>query len=445
MQHTNLYVGLPYGGQLYIYQTQGLLVCPDGARLKISLHISHILQLCLDGLVLYDAIEKVVTDLALTDEERTMALLGISQLCIQERLVASQKPISEHGTIVDESGIYYPEGIHLELTKCCNFRCYYCYREASPTANDTHMDGDTIVRLVKQMAERGLKLVEITGGEPLMHPEFEKIATACIQELSLVSILTNGFFVDERLTELLLPFRDKVVFSVSFDSWRDDDLDRRSAVKGAAPRIKNAIRLLSDKGFLVRASMAVDERNWPDLEATLLAARELGARKFAYTPIMPLGRAPKEQTLWTSVSQKEAYDKEVYLIERYKDFLDLTSENNTKRIYDPGGCGAGHTNFVLAPDGNVRLCASYDETIGVIGNVLRQPLEEVFGNPLCALSAQLRSPSPVICGDCERAAFCSGCALRGTLGAEYVGKENCRWLKQGDAAAWYDALLKSKV
>lgn len=383
--------------------------------------------------------------MSLTDEERTMALLGISQLCFQKRLVACQKPILEHGDIIDESGIFYPEGIHLELTKRCNFRCYYCYREASPTANDTYMDGDAIVRLVKQMAERGLKLVEITGGEPLMHPEFEKIATACIQELSLVSILTNGFFVDEPFTEMLLPFKDKVLFSVSFDSWRDDELDRRSAVKGAASRIKNAIRLLSGKGFLVRASMAVDERNWSDIEATLLAARELGARKFAYTPIMPLGRAPKEQTLWTSVSQKEAYDKELYLIERYKDFLDLTSENNTKRIYDPGGCGAGHTNFVLAPDGNVRLCASYGETIGVIGNVLCQPLEEVFGNPLCALSAQLRSPSPATCGDCERAVFCSGCALRGTLGAEYVGKENCCWLKQENAAAWYDALQKSKV
>lgn len=440
-----MYINIPTTSKLYIYQTQGLIVCEDSSRLKISVKIAEILNICAEGYALKEAMGRVEKRKPLTDEERTMALLGISQLCIQERLVASKEPSSEHGEIVDGRDIFYPEGIHLELTKRCNFRCYYCYREASPTANDTHMDGDTIVRLVKQMSERGLKLVEITGGEPLMHPEFEKIATACIQELSLVSILTNGYFVDERLTELLLPFKDKVLFSVSFDSWRDDDLDRRSAVKGAAPRIKNAIRLLSDKGFIVRASMAVDERNWPDLEATLLAARELGARKFAYTPIMPLGRAPKEQTLWTSVSQKEAYDKEVYLIERYKDFLDLTSENNTKRIYDPGGCGAGHTNFVLAPDGNVRLCASYDETIGVIGNVLRQPLEEVFGNPLCALSAQLRSPSPVICGDCERAAFCSGCALRGTLGAEYVGKENCRWLKQGDAAAWYNALQKSKV
>ena len=383
--------------------------------------------------------------MSLTNEERTMALLGISQLCIQERLVACREPISERGTIIDDSGIFYPEGIHLELTKRCNFRCYYCYREASPTANDTHMDGDTVVQLVKRMSECGLKLVEITGGEPLMHPDFEKIVTGCIQELNLVSILTNGYFVDERLVEFLLPFKDKVVFSISFDSWRDDDLDRRAGVKGAAPRVKNAIRLLSDKGFLVRASMAVDERNWPDLEATLLAARELGARKFAYTPIMPLGRAPKEQTFWTSVSQKEAYDRELYIIEHYKDFLDLTSENNTKHIYDPGGCGAGHTNFVLAPDGNVRLCASYNETIGVIGNVLRQPLEEVFGNPLCALSAQLRSPSPATCGDCERAAFCSGCALRGTLGAEFVGKENCRWLKQEDAAAWFDALQKSKI
>ena len=440
-----MYINIPVLSKLLCYKTQGILECESGEKIKVSVHIVDTLRFCARGVALKDALDNVVSGRSMTDEERTVTFLGISQLCIQGRLVASKEPIVEHGEIIDESGICYPECMHLELTKRCNFHCYYCYREASPTADGVHIPYEKLMEIVRTLGERGLKLVEITGGEPMMHPDFEKIVVGCLNELTLVSVLTNGYFVDEHLVEILLPYKDKVVFSISFDSWRDDDLNYRSGVNAAAQRIKNAIRLLAGEGFLVRAAMAVDERNWGDLEQTLLVARDLGARKFAYTPIMPLGRAPKEMAFWNNISQKEAYDKEVYLIERYKDFLDLTSENNTKRIYDPGGCGAGHTNFVLAPDGNVRLCASYDETIGVIGNVLRQPLEEVFGNPLCALSAQLRSPSPVICGDCERAAFCSGCALRGTLGAEYVGKENCRWLKQGDAAAWYNALQKSKV
>lgn len=188
--------------------------------------------------------------------------------------------------------------------------------------------------------------------------------------------------------------------------------------------------------------MAVDENNWCDLEDTLLKAREIGATKFAYSPIMPLGRAPKESLIWDSISQKESYAKEKYLAEKYRDFLDFTSENISKRIFSPGGCGSGHTNFVMSPNGNIRLCASYDENIGIIGNVIKQPLREVFSHPLCKSSSQLKAPSPTICGGCPYTSFCSGCNLRGTIGAAKIGHTQCKWIQQKDVSEWNKLLIK---
>lgn len=442
MPENTLYIGLVNNCQLHLYKTQGLLTFDDGQTDKISLPIAYAIVIANSAIPLKESIQTIAERMSLSEEDENHLLLGITQLCFQKKLAASTTPLPQQGTVIYENDVFYPECIHVELTKRCNFHCYYCYRESSMSASNDMIGADNLLDIIRDLSLKGLKVVEITGGEPMLHPEFEKIVLGCLQELSLVSVLTNGFFINEKFIDTVLPYKDKLVFSVSFDSWRDEDLDKRAGVYGAAPRIKKAIELISRKGFIVRATMAVDESNWCDLESTLLKAKELGATKFAYSPIMPLGRAPKDTLVWKSISQKEAHDKEVYLSEKYLDFLDLTSENSTKQIFSPGGCGAGHTNFVMSPNGNVRLCASYDENLGVIGNVLKQPLKDVFSHPLCKSSSQLKSPSPAICGECQYTSFCSGCSLRGTIGAAKIGHTQCEWIQQKDAAEWNSLLTR---
>ena len=152
------------------------------------------------------------------------------------------------------------------------------------SASNDMIGAANLLDIIRILSLKGLKVVEITGGEPMLHPEFEKIVLGCLQELSLVSVLTNGFFINKKFVDIVHPYKDKIVFSVSFDSWRDEVLDMRADVQGAASRIKNAISILSNNGFIVRATMAVDESNWGDLESTLLKAKELGATKFAIPP-----------------------------------------------------------------------------------------------------------------------------------------------------------------
>lgn len=442
MKENTLFIGLADNSQLYIYKTQGLLKYADGQPDKISLPIAYTIEMANSHIPLKESIQTVSERLSLSEEDEKHLLLGITQLCVEKKLLASTLPFPPKKNVIYEDDVFYPECMHIELTKQCNFQCYYCYRESSMSASNEIISGSKLLDIIKELSLKGLKVVEITGGEPLLHPDFEKIVLGCLQELTLVSVLTNGFFINEKFIDTVLPYKDKLVFSVSFDSWRDDDLDKRAGVHGAAPRIKKAIELISRKGFIVRATMAVDENNWCDLEDTLLKAMEIGATRFAYSPIMPLGRAPKESITWDSISQKEAYAKEKYLAEKYRDFLDFTSENISKRIFSPGGCGAGHTNFVMSPNGSIRLCASYDENVGIIGNVLKQPLREVFSHPLCKSSSQLKAPSPTICGECQYTSFCSGCSLRGTIGAEKIGHAQCKWIQQKDATEWHKLLIK---
>src|SRR5262249_12302157 len=67
------------------------------------------------------------------------------------------------------------------------------------------------------------RIVNLTGGEPTLHPEFERIVELCHEEgIQRVTISTHGlrFLADEGLLDRLAGVDARVV--LSFDSFRDE-------------------------------------------------------------------------------------------------------------------------------------------------------------------------------------------------------------------------------
>ncbi|MCC2113208.1 MAG: radical SAM protein, partial [Hyphomicrobiales bacterium] len=70
---------------------------------------------------------------------------------------------------------YIPTHIQVELTTQCNLGCDFCYRRASSDGKDDRLDTDALLNILEDMRRWGLRSVELTGGEPLMHKNFQKI------------------------------------------------------------------------------------------------------------------------------------------------------------------------------------------------------------------------------------------------------------------------------
>lgn len=72
----------------------------------------------------------------------------------------------------------------------CNLRCRYCDTEYALKINDgKEMTIDEILSKVKEI---GYKNITLTGGEPLIHKNIEKLIDRLIQENYNVNIETNG-------------------------------------------------------------------------------------------------------------------------------------------------------------------------------------------------------------------------------------------------------------
>ncbi len=426
----SIYINLPNNSILSLYKRQGLLTI-NNKKTKIHKDIASVIQLCVGGVSLYEAIQQYCTDNN-NGSENQMAkkiLLGILGLIAENKLQTSQKKINPFRVIMEnEEDVFYPQSMHIELTKACNLNCYYCYKDSSPSIKEDKIPVETLLGIIQKLTERGLTVVELTGGEPLLHPNFIEILKFCCNNLSLVSIITNGTLVDENFIKKIKPFKNKIIFSISLDSHIESEHEGKSRVKGSFKKAVNAIRLISKENMIVRASMAVDYKNWSQIEDTLLFAKSIGATKFTYSPIIPVGRANNQnKRLFSSkIPISEVIDYEKHLMNSYSDFLHIMDDYSMKNLSNYGGCGVGHRTFVMNPQGIIRLCATFEN--GIIGDALKQSIKEIFSNPLCALSAQVTPPTIEICKGCQYFSFCMGCSLRAIKGIEEVGIDNCSWL-----------------
>lgn len=114
----------------------------------------------------------------------------------------------------------------LEITESCNLTCPMCYASSGPGGK--HLRLSDCCNAIDQLVayEGRAEILQLSGGEPTVHPEFEEIFRyACGQAIDVVMINTNGIRIarDERLRELLAELRKRCEVYLQFDGFRGEE------------------------------------------------------------------------------------------------------------------------------------------------------------------------------------------------------------------------------
>lgn len=347
-----------------------------------------------------------------------------ARLADQSRLSFQDAPRPRELRVTGSRSAFIPSHMSLELTVGCNLRCRHCYRESEASKNH-YMPTEDLLEILERLHEAGLRSVELTGGEPMMHRDFAEILDASRRHFALVGVLTNGTLLRDEVAKRFQEMGDQLLVSVSLDGSTAEAHDLRRGVQGSFERTTRNLERLSRMGVSVRVSMCVDEDSFADIESTLLLARRLGARAFSYTPVLPLGRGKSWAPPGWNLDGREVLRAEQELAERYQGFLTTLSADTLCELEDDKGCGAGHRTYTMAPWADVRPCATWGADELTIGNLRRQGVEEVFGHPVTRALEEVPVPSRRHCAGCEMELFCRYCPLRGLHGQRMV--EQCAW------------------
>ena len=126
-------------------------------------------------------------------------------------------------TLVDQFGrtIQY---LRISVTDRCNFRCRYCMPlEGLPWLPKSDiLTYEEIAEVVRQLAPLGLRRVRLTGGEPTIRPQLERLVAMlrAVPQVEDIALSTNGVKLPELSGRLAAAGLDRV--NISADSLRAD-------------------------------------------------------------------------------------------------------------------------------------------------------------------------------------------------------------------------------
>ena len=289
--------------------------------------------------------------------------------------------VDSHGRVLRD--------LRVSVTDRCNFRCLYCLPETEAAqnfyrgrwANLPHsvtlarewqppskiLSFEEIERAVRLAVDLGIQKIRLTGGEPLLRRELEKLVEkiARIPGITDLAMTSNGFLFPQRGKALREAGLRRISFSL-------DSLDpanfKKITGRDGLPEVLESIELAQQLGLSPVKVNAVVIRGINDHEIETLAefarARNLS---FRFIEFMPLDSA----RAWQKDLVVSGRDILQRLQSRFT-LVPVTSENKSetaRRWAFEDGRGeigiiapvsepfCGHCNRLrLTADGNLRTC-----------------------------------------------------------------------------------------
>jgi len=308
--------------------------------------------------------------------------------------------------------------IQWHITHKCNLRCKHCYQEEYCSDLTEEKLQMVISRIVEYLAQTdSVGHINLTGGEPLVHPFFWKVVQWIREESRIKSfgLLTNGTLL-QRDTAALLSKEKKLSFvQVSIDG----DQGTHDAIRGEGnlALTEGAIKELHRKKIQTMVSFTAGKENYQDLEAVVNRCKKQKVDRFWTDRVVPIGNAgkneadPAEQLL----NQEEftQYIQKLYgLYEREKKnpFSHLTVHANRALQFmgnsnELGGyhCGAGKNLLVIIANGDLMPCRRLNL---VLGNLLDQSIAELLEEKKDVIDDIHKVPEA--CSHCRYVRKCMG-------------------------------------
>ncbi|MEW6440084.1 MAG: radical SAM protein [bacterium] len=327
---------------------------------------------------------------------------------------------------------FVPRWIAWEITGRCNLRCIHCRSSSDLETPAGVFDGAAAVRLIDEIAAYASPVLVLTGGEPLLRPDWEDLARHGTKKGLRMCLATNGTLVDEEICRRVLDAGIRMV-SLSLDGSRAEIHDDFRQQPGAFAGVMRAAEQFArfQVPFLINSSFT--RRNREDIPNVFRLAKELGAKAWYLFMIVPTGRAGEvldelisgeeyERILNWHYEQEKAEPSDIlmrptcaphyYRIVRERSRTEGTKWKQRSLKFSTGvskGCLAGQQIAFIDRSGDLRPCSYFNESAG---NLKAQSFREIWENAPLLKALRDFDRYEEKCGACEYLRVCGGCRAR---------------------------------
>lgn len=311
-----------------------------------------------------------------------------------------------------------------ELSPVCNFSCKMCYvRKTAHEVNTSDrpiLSLDQWIQIAKEAREAGMLYLLLTGGEPLLWPDFWELYEQLNRMGFILSINTNGALIDDAAVRQFKRFPPRRI-NITLYGASDGTYKTLCGVDRVFSKVDYAITALQKAGIQVKLNSSLTPYNAEDLEELVKYAKEreliLQAATYMFPPIRR--ECAKEEIVPRFTPEETAFYRLKsfrlqYGEEQYQAFL----EDIVKGYASPPGldgscidpldgkmkCRAGKASFWITWNGWMISCGMMPEPkVELVNRSFQEAWKE-----LAKISKDL-----VLSGTCDKCSnrkLCIACA-----------------------------------
>lgn len=293
--------------------------------------------------------------------------------------------------------VYQPLFATLEITQVCNLACKHCYNfdrtVALPTEKkNSIMKMEDILYCMDQLREVGALWLNLTGGEPLTHPNILEIIKEAKKKNFLVRLKTNGLLLSELMA---LKLKEAGLDSVEISLYGNDEETYRliTQKEGFQLTIK-ALDQAVIMGFDTNASIILHKYNTDQLQQMI---DNVLAVKAGYQVSSEI--TSRYDGSHSSRDYELSSDQMKSLLESHHDLFMFENKDHLLQ------CSCAKTVIAIGHDGIIYPCIGAPIKVGHIKDA---PLKDQWKNSdVFNKIRNLKNEDFIECQKCDFLDYCS--------------------------------------
>lgn len=325
--------------------------------------------------------------------------------------------------IIREMPKRYPTNGTFELTVRCNLKCKMCLFRHQDSENSILMSNelttDQWIDMAHQVADAGTMNLLITGGEPMLRPDFCEIWEGIYNQGFMIELYTNATLVTPKIMETLKkypPHRIGItIYGASAETY-EKTCGSRHAFKSMLEGVHMLLTLPSV--FEFRTTLIQD--NFGDSDAIDdLVEKEFGSN-YKVTQAAPINKSfrgacahVEKCRVQPELDIKKKVERKLVSAQKLVGdrliIKGMTIKHEKKTIpdgevrYSLFGCEAGMRQYTITYDGKLLACQ-------MIGAFFTDTLKDGFQKAWNEFPSQVHIPDAKIkCDTCQYVDTCLSC------------------------------------
>jgi MoaA/NifB/PqqE/SkfB family radical SAM enzyme len=267
-------------------------------------------------------------------------------------------------------------------------------------SNVKQLEEKDVEKLLSSMQKLNTKLVVMSGGEALMHPNFFRLCEIIKARNIKITLLSTGLLL-KKFAKEIISNTDEVI--VSLDGSREVH-DKIRNIPGAYEKLSEGVQELKrlDPNFRITARCVIQKENFYDFPNIVDAAKELKLDQISFLAADVTTDAFNRPELWNDKKVSEVNISRDEL-NKFKDIIEslitthskdfrtnfiAESPDKTRRFYHYYAAYYGESKFpemkcnapwvsaVVEADGSVRPCFFHQ----VLGDIRANSLAEIINS-----------------------------------------------------------------